>query len=141
MQVSDEIIKVLDYLCEKVGVTIDWTNANVLPYLEQLCTKFIRWEIATSIAWLVIGVILGVIGCSLIKIAKKYWSIHLEKVEKSRYDEFYSTISIVYYTIAGFLILTAIIITPVQIFDIIECYTFPEKAIYDYIQTMLHSTN
>lgn len=33
MQVSDQIIEVLNYLGEKLGVTIDWTSENVLPYV------------------------------------------------------------------------------------------------------------
>lgn len=31
----------------------------------------------------------------------------------------------------------AICIIGKQVFDIVECYTFPEKAIYDYIQSYL----
>ena len=31
---SDEIIKVLDDLSDRVGITIDWTSQNVLPYLQ-----------------------------------------------------------------------------------------------------------
>ena len=57
MYISDEIIKILEYLCDKIGITFDWTSNNVLPYLEQICEKFIRYEIGTSIAWLIIGVI------------------------------------------------------------------------------------
>lgn len=49
MQISDEIIKVLEYLCTRIGLTIDWTSSNVLPYIEQLCGKFVKWEIGTSI--------------------------------------------------------------------------------------------
>ena len=48
MQISDEIIKVLEYLCTKIGLTIDWTSSNVLPYVEQLCGKFVKWEIGTN---------------------------------------------------------------------------------------------
>ena len=45
---SEEIIKVLDALAEKFGVAVDWTSANVIPYLEQLCSKCVNYEIATS---------------------------------------------------------------------------------------------
>lgn len=31
---SVEVIKVLDALVEKFGIAIDWTSANVLPYLQ-----------------------------------------------------------------------------------------------------------
>ena len=36
MQISDEIIKVLEYLCTKIGLTIDWTSSNVLPYVYKV---------------------------------------------------------------------------------------------------------
>ena len=55
MTVSSEIIEVLDYLGEKFGIAIDWTSNNVLPYLQTLADKFIKWEISTSIVWIVIA--------------------------------------------------------------------------------------
>ena len=36
MKVSKEIIEVLDYIGEKIGVTIDWTSDNVIPYVKEL---------------------------------------------------------------------------------------------------------
>lgn len=41
MQVSNQIIEVLDYLCSKIGITIDWTESNVLPYVQTLLEKYI----------------------------------------------------------------------------------------------------
>ena len=55
MTVSSEIIEVLDYLGEKFGIAIDWTSNNVLPYLQALVDKFIKWEISTSIVWIAIA--------------------------------------------------------------------------------------
>ena len=55
MTVSSEIIEVLDYLGEKFGIAIDWTSNNVLPYLQTLADKFIKWEISTSIVWIAIA--------------------------------------------------------------------------------------
>ena len=116
MQISDEIIKVLEYMCDKVGVTIDWTSNNILPYVQQLGGKFIRWEIGTSISWIVISIISVVVAFLIIKFAD------MDGLE-----------SLIFATV----IILATIIIGCQIFDIIECYTFPEKAIYDYIQKYL----
>ena len=55
---SDEVIKVIDALAEQFGIVIDWSSANVIPYLQQLCAKYITYEIITSIVWIVIGVCL-----------------------------------------------------------------------------------
>ena len=46
---SDEIIKILDALCEKFGMAIDWTTENITPYLENLAGRIISFEISTSI--------------------------------------------------------------------------------------------
>lgn len=116
MQISDEIIKVLDYLCSKFGLAIDWTNTNVFPYIEQLCEKFIKWEIGTSVAWIVIAIICVI----LTLIFSKF--VDWEGFEKAI---FWCGVCV------------AIIIIGVQTFDIIKAYTFPEKAIYDYISSYL----
>lgn len=114
-----EIIKVLDDLCRRFGIVIDWTSENIIPYLQQLCAKFVKWEISTSIAWICICVVIISIIIGFTIIANKTgWDN----------DEVWGLYIIAF--IAGVLFF---IIVGVQIFDIIECKTFPEKAIYDYI--------
>lgn len=114
----EEIIKILDYLGEKIGVTIDWTSDNVIPYVEQLCEKFIKWEISTSIAWLVIGVLAIILGIVL-----GIWA--------DGFDDEIGFVSCL------FLIVIGLVCVGFQVFDIIECNVFPEKVIYDYISTHL----
>lgn len=118
MTVSNGIIKVLDALAEKFGLMIDWTSDNVLPYLEQLCEKYIKWEIATSIAWIIMSSILIVIGLIFVKVVDSYG---MEKV--------------VFWCI----LIIAFIVIGTQVFDIIQCCIFPEKQIYEYIQYQIQS--
>ena len=112
MQISDEIIKVLEYLCGKIGVTIDWTSENVIPYIQTLCEKLVSWEIATSIAWIVIAIFAIIASSFLLKVDL---------------DDFQ-------YFIFVCCLVAGILVTCVQTFDIIECCTFPEKTIYEYIK-------
>lgn len=118
MQLSNEVIKILDYLCQKIGLTIDWTSNNVLPYIEQLCGKFIKWEIGTSMVWIVITIITVIIALIFSKV------VNIDGFEKF---------------IFWCVVCTAVIIIGCQVFDIVKCYTFPEKAIYDYIQQYVSS--
>ena len=122
MQVSDEVIKILEYLCDKIGITIDWTNNNVLPYVEQLCENFIMWEVSTSFAWM--GIMCVVTIIALILAIKIHNTVDLDGFE---------------WLIFGIILTTTITVCGVQIFDIIECKTFPEKAIYDYIHYQLNN--
>ena len=124
MTVSSEIIEVLDYLGEKFGIAIDWTSNNVLPYLQTLIDKFIKWEISTSIVWIVIAVFVIAMIIAL---------MNLKGVREANEDYCDGML----WVLAGILIIVSFIVICIQIFDIIECNVFPEKALYDFIKIML----
>ena len=127
MTVSSEIFEVLDYLGEKFGIAIDWTSNNVLPYLQALVDKFIKWEISTSILWIAIAAFIIVMTITLINL-KGFREIN---------EETYGML----WVPAGLLILGFFVVICVQIFDIIECNIFPEKVLYDFIKTMLNQNS
>ena len=127
MTVSSEIIEVLDYLGEKFGIAIDWTSNNVLPYLQALVDKFIKWEISTSILWIAIAIFIIAMTITLMNL-KRFRAINEETDG-------------MLWVLAGLLILGFFVIICVQIFDIIECNVFPEKVLYDFIKTMLNQNS
>lgn len=127
MTVSSEIIEVLDYLGEKLGIAIDWTSDNVLPYLQTLVEKFIKWEISTSIVWIVIAVFV-MVGMIVLMNVKGVRDINEE------------TYGMLWVPIIALIIVSFIVIC-VEIFDIIECSVFPEKALYDFIKIMLNQNS
>ena len=63
---ANEIIKVLDNLGEKFGIAIDWSSANIMPYLQDLMTRIVKYETYTSIAWIILF-ILGILILFAIK--------------------------------------------------------------------------
>ena len=123
MEVSDQIIEVLNYLGEKLGVTIDWTSENVWPYVQTLCGKYINWEIATSVVWLVVGIALIILAIIAFKGANN------DDIK----DEGFL------YIVGAFLTLIAIIIMFEQIFDIIRCIYIPELQIYEYVKSLMET--
>ena len=127
MTVSSEIIEVLDYLGEKFGIAIDWTSNNVLPYLQTLVDKFIKWEISTSIVWIVIAVFVIVGMIVLIKLKG------VREINEETYGMLWIPIIV--------LIIVSFIVICIQIFDIVECSVFPEKALYDFIKVMLNQNS
>ena len=133
---STEIIKVLDYIGEKVGVTIDWTSANVMPYLQELCGKYIRYEIATSIVWLIAGIILLIVAIITARCAKKISNTAKQSSRGYTTDDEEWNIII---CVAATIVCTGVGIGLVlsNTFEIITCLTFPEKVIFEYVQTLL----
>lgn len=129
MQVSDQIIEVLDYLCSKIGITIDWTANNVLPYVQTLLGKYIAWAIGSDIFWCIIGIGFIISGIIFYKLTIKFKNKY-KKTGDSDYEFVYMLLSICF---VGVLVI-GIIMELYNIYDIIKCVTFPELKIYEYIK-------
>ena len=121
MQASDQIIQVLDYLGEKLGVSIDWTSENILPYVQTLYSKYINWEIATSIVWLVVGIALIILAIIAFKGARN----------PNINDEGFLYLVFIVLLIPGVIVMFA------QVFDIIKCIYIPELKIYEYVKSLM----
>lgn len=134
MSVSKQIIEVLNDLCNKFGLAIDWSNKNVMPYLKELMGRFIAWEISTSIIWIVLGVIMSIIGIILVR---DIWK------QQDDYDYFGDLDEGITWFFIGSLILIiiGILVTVIQCFDICQAIYLPEKTIYDFIQHQICSHN
>lgn len=115
---SKEIIAIFDDLSERFGIAIDWTSENVMPYLQELFAKFISWEMATSIAWICTSVALMLLLSLLMFVSYK-----------KDIEELFAILIVPW--IIGIILTVGIVC--VQTFDIIECKTFPEKVLIDYI--------
>lgn len=116
MEMSDQVIKVIDELSNRFGMAIDWTNANIVPMIERLGERVINYEIATSWVWIVIATLLLITGILLIYFDIKDWGIDLAIIT------------------GAIMVFVAIIVLIVQVFDIATCYTMPEKMWLEYIK-------
>lgn len=132
MRVSQQIIEVLEFLGEKFGIAIDWSSDTMLPVLQTLCGKYIRWEIATSIAWVVVGIILLIVG--FIALPKAIAALERYRID---YDEDWRLYVSIIVTVACLLL--GFIAVSTQVFDIIKCYAFPELRVFEYIQDLIQS--
>ncbi len=123
MSFSSQFIEVLDALCDKIGIAIDWTSQNVVPYVTDLATRIITYEIWTSAAWIIIAAIVFLIALKMTK--------NLCKEDRFE-DEWFSGWSIriitgiIFFTVIGF-----------EVFDIIEALALPEKTLYDFITRLM----
>lgn len=134
MNINNEITKVIDTLCEKFGIAVDWTSTNVLPYIETLFSKFIKWEIVTSIYWIIFWVLLaGILWLISIPIIKEAY--------KAEWDFDYSgwpVLAALIITVACVVTIVAVVNIGIKSYDIIEVINFPEKTVYDYIVNQMN---
>lgn len=59
MNVSDQIIAVLDEVCRKFGVAIDWSSTNILPYLQELGERMVSYTIVTNLVSIFATLLIG----------------------------------------------------------------------------------
>ena len=61
---SEEIIKVLDYLGAQIGIAIDWSSENVWPQVMDVLGRYRLFELTTTGIWLFVEIIMLV--CALV---------------------------------------------------------------------------
>lgn len=121
---SNEVIKVLDHICDKFGIAIDWSSSNIIPYLQDLMVRITKYVTYTSIFWLVISMLTIIISI--------YLSIKLIKWSKDTYYDDVITIGCSVITPIIVIIFFLVGITACQ--NLIEINTIPEKYIIEMIQ-------
>ena len=135
---SAQIIEVLNDICDKFGIAVDWTSKNIQPYLKELMTKCINYKLATDIVWLVVGIVLLIIGGVILRFAltnnRKYHEIQ-DYVERARSN--LDGVAGIQFIIAMIAICISIILILYFTINLITCVTFPEKIILDMVQSYL----
>ena len=82
---SEEIIKVLDYLGEQLGIAIDWTSENVWPQVMDILGRYRLLEIISTCIWIFAETVFVVV--SLIAIVKCIKAS--ARIRKTKEDNFW----------------------------------------------------
>mgnify|MGYP003300604314 CR=1 FL=1 len=117
-----------------IGISNTLTKQFLMPYIKELMARFINWEIATSIIWIVLGVVITIIGITSIK--------HIWK-QKDEYNYFGDPDEGITWLFGASIVLVVIgvLISINQCFDIVEAIYLPEKTIYDFINCQIKCHN
>ena len=132
MKFSEELIEILEYLGNKIGIVVDWTSSNVMSYLQDFLSRYVNYEIVTSTVWLIVGLIL--LAISLI-CYKRYGKAYQRYQESNNYDECGWTI-----VVGVISLVVGILLIGTQVFDIIKCVYLPELKMYEYISSLIESS-
>ena len=82
---SEEIIKVLDYLGEQLGIVIDWSSENVWPQVMDILGRYRLLEIISTCMWIFAETVFVVV--SLIAIVKCIKAS--ARIRKTKEDNFW----------------------------------------------------
>lgn len=131
MQFSEQFILVLDELCKRFGLVIDWTAQNVMPYLQDLSSRVISYEIAKNILFILLLPAAVIATREILKRVTRYAN-EWDKEHNHTTTE-YDLVHCIGCVVVGVLSILA----ASSVLDIIKCVFLPEMVIYGYIKPLL----
>ena len=134
---SEEIIKVLNYIGDKLGVVIDWSSENVWPYVMDILGRYRILEIVTNVIWVII--LTGMIIAMFTLLCK---SVHWASIKKCGlwYDDYFKCPSILSITTWILSVVAICIMIPIVIAcsnNILNWSIVPEIKYLDMLQSYI----
>ena len=106
--------------------------------MEVLCEKLVKYEIGTSIAQMVIWLILSLGSIVVIKKFKPIFKAGLERDKHSFGVGWEFATGFALFGLACLYIKTVVTVNN-EIMDIIKCATFPEMYVFEYVQGLINA--
>lgn len=130
---SEEIIKVIDELGKRFGVAIDWSNQNIIPYLQELLKRFICYRNITACVWIIISIAMTIGGIVVFKFLNK-WK------KSDNYNKSYGSeddlLVVLGYIFSTCIIALGIVLIVGNMLGIVENICMPEMVVYEYIKNI-----
>ena len=127
---SEEIIKVLDELGKRFGIVIDWSNQNIIPYLQELLKRFICYRNITACVWIIILIAMTISGVVMIRSLNKWRKSDNYNTDCCNDDDMLAALG---YIFSIFIVALGIGLIIGNMFGIIKNVCVPEMVIYEYI--------
>ena len=127
---SEEIIKVLDELGKRFGIVIDWSNQNIIPYLQELFKRFICYRNITACVWIIISIAITISGVVMLRSLNKW----RKSDDYGDYDD--DMLVGLGYIFSISIIALGIGLIIGNMFGIIKNICMPEMVVYEYIKNI-----
>lgn len=129
---SNEIISVIDHLCQKFGIAVDFASGEILPLIQDFISRCSQYLIATKILSMVICVFFIIVFVAIMFITDK--AIKNEK--EWAYDKFYKDASLTAFLLtifSGALIVFLAIAFISNSYGLVKTIYMPELSVYEYL--------
>lgn len=140
---SQEIIKVLDYLAQQLGVAIDWSAENVWPQVMNILGRYRLLEMISSGLMIVAEIAMIVFGLIIItKCIKASAKIRVTKEDNFWWYRGYSSTwmsgaGVTLVIVAAFFGIGALCMIPVDIGDLLRWAIVPEIQYLEMLKGLM----
>ena len=140
---SEEIIKVLDYLGEQLGIIIDWSSENVWPQVMDILGRYRLFELVSTGFWLIMEVIMVFSAFLILKrMAKDYMKIKADQEDNFWWRRCYGDNELTGFGWALFIIslllgVTSVITIPIDIGEMFKWLIVPEIKYLEMLKGLM----
>ena len=90
-----ELCNVIDKIAEKIGIVIDWSNENVMPYIQDIMQRYRTMNIINNIIVMTVcAIIITICVIAAVKITKSITNGLQNTVSSIWFDADYDAVSI-----------------------------------------------
>ena len=132
-----DIVSVLDALCDKVGIAIDWSSENIAPQLEAFVARYGTYLAASSIFGLVLSVLFIAAGVTGIVLTYRSYQKGTWANGDGWSGKDITTLGIVIAAVSLFAIITATICVICIVHGLIQLAIVPEVVVANKILSMI----
>ena len=140
---NQEIINVLNYLGEKLGIAIDWTSENVWSQVMDILGRCRLFELVNTGFWLIVEIVMAICAFLLFKgMAKDYM-----KIEADHEDNFWwyrdydsselSIFGLVLLIISVIMSVTSVVSIPIIIGEMFKWLIVPEIKYLEMLKGLM----
>lgn len=135
MTVADQIIQVIEELCAKFGIAVDYTAEQIMPVFQDLIGRYANYIILSKTAFLILDVLLE--GGLIFAVYRMYRAYHNEN---SRFylEDGLGLVLILFGIMAVVGLVLSFTFVPMLVQQIIQAFTIPEMAFLNGIKNMLY---
>lgn len=128
---ADQIIQVIDALCEKFGIVIDWSAESLTPAVYELVDKYAIYVLASSMVYIAIYIVMVALGVKAFKLVKSNPEFASDSVEAS--VSFALVVAI--YTVSMIVFSMALMFDLIP--NLIQAITFPELLLINEVMSYI----
>lgn len=132
----EQIVEVLNALCEKFGIAVDWSSENMVPYLMELTHRYTAYVIAKGVISLVVSVALTALMIRVYKSLTVKRAAYFDKPCKRTECELDPAFDL--FLIVAFLTVISWVLGVISyIPDAIKAIAIPEALMAEYIMWLV----
>lgn len=140
---GNQIIEIIEYISEKMGIAVNWSADNIWPHVEDLLTRITQYKIVSHSIGLAIGFILLFVGFVCInKLSKDHKVYKAQKDNAIYWTTYKDSIDL---SGKGLLMLIIVILTLIagatSVFtnanDFLEWLFIPEIRLIEYVSDLI----